>query len=169
MRKGPRQVHPPVRSAVPEGDGCTQAGLGPYGHVLRLPRGALAAPAHDEHRGVTVCGRAAAHLGRKAVQAGRERDGTHLEAAHGGGEDLPSPECAAPVTSGARGCEVRRWSGYQRSTETDRRLNPIYTLIDATSPRFSCTPIRARVLQCLLPMSGRGYFSQIRVTAATDR
>jgi transposase-like protein len=56
-----------VPATLSQGGRDPRARLGAHGHLLRLPRRALAAPADDQHRRVPLRRRAAAHDGRQAL------------------------------------------------------------------------------------------------------
>ena len=70
-REGSRCLRGPLRRHIPQGGRDPGRRLGPDDRVLRLPRWALEAPAHDERGRKPVRGGAAAHIGRQAVQEGR--------------------------------------------------------------------------------------------------
>ena len=98
-----RAVREGVGARHPQGGRDPGAGLGAAGGVLRLPEGALEAPADDERGGVPVRGGAAADRRGQAVQEGRERDGDDLEDAAGRRAELPPARRAGPRHRGTEG------------------------------------------------------------------
>jgi transposase-like protein len=62
-----RRLRGRVPATLSQGGRDPRARLGAHGHLLRLPRRALAAPADDQHRRVPLRRRAAAHDGRQAL------------------------------------------------------------------------------------------------------
>ena len=73
------------------------------GAFFDFPAGALEAPADDERGREPVCGGAAAHLRRQAVQEGRRRHGVDLEAPHGRGEAVQEAQRSPPAARRAAG------------------------------------------------------------------
>ena len=65
-REGSRCLRGPLRRHVPQGGQDPGRRLGPDDRVLRLPRRALEASAHDERGRKPVRGGAAAHIGRQS-------------------------------------------------------------------------------------------------------
>jgi hypothetical protein len=63
----------------------------------------LATTVSDGSRGESLCGGAVAGDYCEAVQAGGERDFDNLEAADGGGKELPEAECAGVDGEGGYG------------------------------------------------------------------
>lgn len=79
--------------------------------------GALDSPPHHQRGGVPLRCRTASYERGQALQAHGERDGAHLEAAHGRGEDVSTPECTAPTGRCCRWCEVRERKARHASAE----------------------------------------------------
>ncbi len=126
-REGSRRLRGPLRRHVSQGGRDPGRRLGPDDCVLRLPRRALEAPAHDERGRKPVRGGAAAHVGRQAVQEGRRRHGADLEAPHGRREAVPEAQRPPPAARGARGQAVRRRQARPR-TGTARGLTTVCDL-----------------------------------------
>jgi hypothetical protein len=109
--------------------------LGADDRLLRVPEVALAAPAHDQRRQVTLRRGAAAHVGREARQEVRERNGADLDTAARHGATLQEAERAPPLRRGVRrgrlpGRPARRHDqarALTRAARGGRRLTRVHT------------------------------------------
>ena len=106
----------------PQGGVRARGRLGPHDRLLRLSGEALAAPEDDQRRGEPVRLGPAAHDGRQAVQAGRQRHGADLAALGGGREAVPEAQRSRAAAGRVRGKKVRGRKARPRGSGEDRRL-----------------------------------------------
>ena len=124
-----------------------RGGLGAAGDLLRVPEGALEAPADDERGRVAVRGGAVADGGGEAVQEGGERDGGDLEDAAGRRAELPAPRRAGAPAGGGRGRRVRQRRASEAGQREGGRL--IFFTHLLTRPRHPAAPVVRRSAQAV--------------------
>src|SRR5262249_34734336 len=125
--EGLRPVRADLRGEVPEGDGVPGQGPAGTADVLRLPGGALAAPADDERHRERVRDRAAADGQDEGHgDTGRVPD-DGLQADGVGLAEVAGVERLASLGGGHRRGRVR-----ERDQARGRRLKPSSTTIDNT-------------------------------------
>ena len=142
-RKALERVPRRVRREVPEGRREARQGLGRADRVLRLPRRALAAPAHHEPDREQLRDREAPHQGHQGrrLQEGRARDGLQAPGrrpASAGGASTATN--SSPTCSTARSSRTESRSPTTKPRQQTRRSPPDHftsssTTFDNCSPR----------------------------------
>jgi hypothetical protein len=154
-----RRPMPGVRNA--------HARLGTTGHILRLSARALDAPAHDQHRGVTVRPSEIANRCIPPLQEDRERRGDDLEAAVRCREVMASTERTTLDESGLRGKTIQRRSrcAHENAADKGSRLDLFTRLLTEPQESSRCvlpnitassTRVQYKVLTGLQP-GGQGH------------
>ena len=134
-----RDAFAPAPSRVAQSRGVPRARLGSPGGALCLSAGTLEAPAHHEHRRIPFRGRPTPHVGRQALQEGRERHDPDLAHPARRRTAFPETERAGPLYRGVRGRRLSRRPPHRHPDprNTSRRLTPFSRLFNRarlTSP-----------------------------------